>query len=244
MLIYDTDAAALKEMTIANLETYLNANLSFTNATNTTYTLTTGEGGGNDAIISLTPSDGSGTDTVTIEGTSGEIEVSETVTDSDGATIHIGLPSNVDIDGTLTVASTTTLNGDVNLGSDNSDTITVKGNLIVDGTTTTVNSTTLEVEDRFITMASGSAVTTDGGIVVQQGVNTGYGLGFEGTYGGWVLQNNIGLSANTITADAYVGVIQRGTGDGAGLADPTYGGASGQGTIYIDTDDEEIWIYA
>lgn len=229
-----SDGGTLKRMDISVLQSYLNTALSFTNNTDTTVGVGVLAGGANTSILRISSSAGINYDT-TFSGTANEIEVSEnTGTD----TITIGLPNDVTITGKLTA------NGNVDLGSDNSDTVTVKGNLVVAGTTTTVNSTTLEIEDRFITMASGSAITTDGGIVVQQGVNTGYALGFEGTYGGWVLQNNIGLSATTITADAFVGVVQKGTGDGAGLGDPTYGGANGQGTIYVDTNDNEIWIYA
>jgi len=239
MLIYDTDTSTLKEMTIGNLETYLNANLEFTSNVNTTYDLVTSAASSNQVTIKLDASGDADDDTITLAGTTNEITLASTGNGSDSdATITIGLPDNVTIAGNLTA------NGNVNLGSDTNDTVTVKGNLVVDGTTTTVNSTTLEVEDRFITMASGSAITTDGGIVVQQGATAGYALGFEGSYGGWVLQNNIGLSANAITADAYVGVIQKGTGEGAAQGNPTYGSVNGHGTIYIDTDDEEIWIYA
>jgi len=59
--------------------------------------------------------------------------------------------SDADISGSLVV------DGDVTLGSDDNDTITIKGNLQVDGTTTTVNSTTLDVDDLNITVAKGAA---------------------------------------------------------------------------------------
>ena len=49
----------------------------------------------------------------------------------------------------------------VNLGSSNGGTVTINGNLTVSGTTTTVNSTTLDVSDKNITVAKGN--TTDAG---------------------------------------------------------------------------------
>ena len=52
-------------------------------------------------------------------------------------------------------------------------------------------------------------------------------------------------NATALWPDAYVGVIETGTGAGDDQSVPIYGGTTnGVGTIYIDTDDSEIWIYA
>ena len=52
-------------------------------------------------------------------------------------------------------------------------------------------------------------------------------------------------NATNLVPDAYVGVVQVGTTHGDSVAVPTYGGTTnGVGTIYVDTDDNEIWIYA
>ena len=61
--------------------------------------------------------------------------------------------------------------GDVQLGSDANDTVTVKGNLVVDGTSTTINSTTLEVDDKTIVLNKGSidSATGDGGGLIVEG---------------------------------------------------------------------------
>ena len=52
-------------------------------------------------------------------------------------------------------------------------------------------------------------------------------------------------NATALGPDAYVGVGQVATTHGDALAVPIYGGeTNGVGTIYVDTDDSEIWIYA
>ena len=93
-------------------------------------------------------------------------------------------------------------------------------------------------------LASGSASETDGGFIVQGGVTSGYALGYDAGTSRWVLDNNLAHNATNIVPDAYVGTVQYDTTAGDSYGDPVYGGASGHGTIYVDTDDNEIWIYA
>lgn len=70
--------------------------------TNTTYTLPVSAGGSNSAIVTLDGS--SGTDsTVTFEGTTDEIAVTETIVSGTEGTIKIGLPDDVTIANDLTV---------------------------------------------------------------------------------------------------------------------------------------------
>lgn len=128
-------------------------------------------------------------------------------------------------------ASTASFNGQV----------VVTGDLTVNGTTTTINTTNLLIEDKFALFASGSDASTDGGIVVQQGSSTGYGLGVDASADRWALQNNTSPTATSITPDAYVGVIQEGVS--APVSNPVYGGASGFGTLFVQTDGT-IWIYS
>jgi len=67
------------------------------------------------------------------------------------------------------------LNGDVTIGNQADDTVTITGHLTVSGTTTTINSTTLEVEDKMILLgnvASPSATTASaGGIHIEASGN-------------------------------------------------------------------------
>jgi len=124
--------------------------------------------------------------------------------------------------------------------------LTVGGNLDVNGTVTTINTANLAVNDQFIQLASGSTGDKDGGIIVtKQADQAGYALGFDSGTKQWSFQTGLSPTATGIVPDSYVGVIERGTGAGDSQGVPTYGGASnGAGTIYIDTDDGEIWIYA
>lgn len=154
------------------------------------------------------------TQALTINGTSNEVE-----TTISGQTVTIGLPNSVSIAQDLTVG----------------------GDLTVNGTTTTINTTNLLVEDKFALFASGSDASTDGGIVVQQGATTGYGLGVDASADRWALQNNTSPTATSITPDAYMGVIQEGVA--APASNPVYGGATGFGTIFVQTDGS-IWIYS
>lgn len=136
----------------------------------------------------------------------------------------------------------------VNIGNNSSTTtvnnkLVVSGDLVVNGTTTTLDTTNLLVEDKWALFASGSDTNTDGGIVVQQGSTTGYGLGVDASADRWALQNNLAPSGvNDITPDAFMGVIQEGTASPS--PDPTYGGANGFGTIFVNKNNGEIWIYS
>lgn len=209
------------------------------------------------------------TQALTITGTSNEIETSVS-----GQTVTIGLPNDVTIGGDLTVSGndikmsggTTALTfsgtgdvevvGDLKVGGNdikasdgttaitlNGANVTVAGDLTVNGTTTTVNTDNLIVEDKFALFASGSNTSTDGGIMVQQGATSAYALAVDASADRWALQNDADIATITsITPDAYMGVIQDGTANPA--ADPKYGGANGFGTIFVNTNNGEIWIYS
>lgn len=159
--------------------------------------------------------------------------------------------------GTFNVATTnaTTINVGttgataVNIGNGSSTTtvnnkLVVSGDLVVNGNTTTVDTTNITIEDKFALFASGSTDATDGGIIVQQGATTGYALAVDASADRWALQNNADIANITsITKDAYMGVVQDGTANPS--ADPVYGGASnGFGTVFVNTNNGEIWIYS
>jgi hypothetical protein len=209
------------------------------------------------------------TQALTITGTSNEIETSVS-----GQTVTVGLPNDVTVTGDLTVSGndikmsggTTALTfsgaGDVEVigdlkvsgndikASDNTTAITlnganvtIAGDLTVNGTTTTVNTDNLIVEDKFALFASGSTSSTDGGILVQQGSTSAYALAVDASADRWALQNNADIATiNSVAPDAYMGVIQEGSIDPS--SNPVYGGASGFGTIYVDSNTGNIWIYS
>jgi hypothetical protein len=157
--------------------------------------------------------------TLTIQGTSNEIETSAT-----GQTITIGLPNDVII----------------------SNDLTVNGDLVVSGTASFQNTQNLLVADRFVLFASGSITAGDGGIVVQQGTqNIGEAFAYDSATTRWGFTSSFNAASASFSPAVYVGAVQTGTGQTAASTAPIYGGASnGYGTIHVDTDDDEIWIYA
>jgi hypothetical protein len=130
-------------------------------------------------------------------------------------------------------------------GVDITGNLTISGDLDVNGTTTTIDSTNVMVSESFTTHASGSTTAVDGGIGVQFRLNGDTrALGWDASGTRWSLQNDLSYTGSLISPDAYIATVETGTGDGDSQGDPTYGGATGHGNIYIDTDDSEIWIFA
>jgi len=134
--------------------------------------------------------------------------------------------------------STTYVNNDLSVNNN----LSVTGNLTVLGTTTTVDTTNITIEDKFALFASGSDTNTDGGIIIQQSSTNGYALGVDASADRWALQNNTLPTATSLTPDAFMGVIQEGTANPA--SNPVYGGATGYGTIFVDSNTGNIWIYS
>jgi hypothetical protein len=150
----------------------------------------------------------------------------------------LGLAAGSEIDLT---ATTIDINGLVDISGN----LTVGGDLDVNGTTTTINTANSYIADKFMIMASGSQSDTDGGIIVQNTVGAGYALGYDSGVDRWAFDADLAHNATALGPDAYVGVVEVGTGGGDSQAVPVYGGTTnGVGTIYVDTDDSEIWIYA
>jgi hypothetical protein len=138
--------------------------------------------------------------------------------------------------------------------TDDGTTVTIGGNLQVNGTTTVINTTNLTVTDQFILLGSGSVSNKDGGIIIQSAAIAGSGFAFayDDTTDRWYMQDalsstatGLGTVTDTATTMAVVGA-QRGTAasrpaDGTG---PIYGGTSGYGHMWIDSDaNNDIWIY-
>jgi len=151
---------------------------------------------------------------------------------------------NVDSTGVITVGGTNATG--VTIGKSDT-TVTIPGSLDVNGTVTTIDSANTYIADKFMIIASGSLSDTDGGILIQNAAGAGYALGYDSGIDRWVFDANLAHNATDIGPDAYVGVIESGTGHGDNQAVPVYGGTTnGVGTIYIDTDagDQGIWIYS
>ena len=161
--------------------------------------------------------------TLTIAGTSNEVETSVS-----GQTITVGLPNDVVIGNNLTVT----------------------GDLFVNGTATYINTQDLYVEDKFILLASGSAGTTDGGIVIDRGSEAAGNIafGFDSATGRWGFQDGLIDTSNALDPTAASGVSGSFmsyvfTEASHGATKPTTGEFAKEGAIYTNTDGT-VWIYA
>lgn len=169
-----------------------------------------------------------GNTTISITGTSNEIEITGTTAQAlgGGPSYTIGLPNDVTIGNNLTVT----------------------GDLYVNGTTTTVNTADLYVEDKFIVLASGSATAADGGIIIDRGSDAqgNIAFGYDSATDRWGYQNGLTDSTNAITIGtdgnsafaAYVFTEAAHTS-----TKPTTGEFVTAGSIYTNTDGT-IWMYA
>jgi len=119
-----------------------------------------------------------GNTTITINGTSNEIEITGTSAQAlgGGPSYTIGLPDSVTI-------ATASISDDLSVGGN----VTVTGNLSVLGTTTTVDSTTVQIGDNILELNFGGAQTTSGLLVTDaQAPNTVSGsLLWDGTNDYW-----------------------------------------------------------
>jgi len=199
-----------------------------TTATISTALTIAADNGSNDSVAL-------GTDTLTFEGTSNEVET--TVSNNK---ITIGLPSDVTIGNDLTV--TGTLNSDDITSS--TVTITgdavVSGTLTVNGTTTTVNSTTVQVDDPTFELGDpgiSSDDNLDRGIKFNwhngSAAKTGF-FGYDDSASEFVFIADATDNSNTFTGTASnlrVGDIAGGAIVGTSLT-----GASGASVTEFSTD--------
>ena len=84
---------------------------------------------------------------------------------------------------------------------DNTGTVVIAGNLQVDGTTTTINSTTLTVDDKNITLASGSAnaaAASGAGFTVDIGTGTNPTITYDGTNDEWDFNKSLNVQTNLL----------------------------------------------
>jgi hypothetical protein len=150
----------------------------------------------------------SGAFTAVSGGLAGRITTLET---AGGLTFSSSIAGRVTtLEGTGTIQGVGTTN-DVTFNSVTTTAdVTVGGNLYVNGTTTTLNTTNLNIEDKFLLLNSGSTGPSyEGGIVVESGsAGTGNAFYYDASDNRWALKN--GLSAtNTaaVAADAFMGVV-------------------------------------
>ena len=147
----------------------------------------------------------------------------------------LDINGNGDISGNLTLggylAGPATFTIDPAAVGDNTGTVVIAGNLQVDGTTTTINSTTVNVDDLNLTLASGaanSAAANGAGITVDGASAT---ITYDGTNDEWDFNKDINV------AGSITGSIAASNIDSGRLADarmPTTIGSSAS-TIFVGT---------
>ena len=117
----------------------------------------------------------------------------------------------------------------------------ITGNLVVEGTASFQNQENLQVADRFILMASGSATAGDGGIVIQQGTqDVGELFGFDANLTRWAVTSSFDAGQSTFVPDAFMATAIEGTGTDPDATPARY---DKKGNIFVGTD-QGIWIYS
>ena len=107
---------------------------------------------------------------------------------------------------------------------DNTGTVVIAGNLQVDGTQTTINSTTLTVDDKNITLASGSAnasAASGAGFTVDIGSGTNPSIIYDGTNDEWDFNKPLNVTGAITTnsgVDVTGNIAVSGTVDGIDIA--------------------------
>jgi hypothetical protein len=115
--------------------------------------------------------------------------------------------------------------------------LTVSGDLSVVGNVTEFQVTNLNIEDQFALLASGSG-TTDSGIIAASGsINSGSALYHDITDNRWAVAKSIASNATAVTPLEYVTTVKIDSGT---PSTQEYG----RGEMYINTNDDSIWIYS
>jgi len=145
----------------------------------------------------------------------------------------LDINGNGDISGNLTLggylAGPATFTIDPAAVGDNTGTVVIAGNLQVDGTTTTINSTTMEVDDLNLTLASGAAnaaAANGAGITVDGASAT---ITYNNSSDRWVFNKSLDVAGNLLLGTA-------GSNNGV-LSLRTYDDAANRWDVYTWTDD-------
>ena len=175
-------------------------------------------------------------------------QVASSLTDGDGIadfTYNGSAAVSIAVDTTVVRTS-----GDQSIAGNKtfSNNVTVQGDLTITGTSTIIDTTNLLIEDKFITIASGSDADTSGGIIVQDN-NTngasGHAFYWNNAIDRWAVAENVALNHNAaLGAKAVVGMSTHGAINGAPSAAPFYGGATqGHNTLFNDTVTGDLYVY-
>ena len=122
--------------------------------------------------------------------------------DSDVATYISGNRSYGNITTTGYIAGPSTFTIDPAAVGDNTGTLVIAGNLQVDGTTTTINSTTVNVDDLNIQLATGAvnAAAADGAGITVDGPTVPAKITYNSTPDEWTFNKNVRINISTSTS--------------------------------------------
>jgi len=132
-------------------------------------------------------------DNISVSDTSGQggIDLTFSANDISGQTVGLGASDNVQFADILAT-------GDV----------TVQGDLTVQGTTTSINTTNLDVEDKFILLNSGSANPDEGGIVIDEGSGTGHAFLLDSSSTRFGFKASLdSTTTGDVTPEAFVSAV-------------------------------------
>ena len=201
------------------------------------------------ANVDNTPTIGNGT--VTMAGGAGlsigETDKTFSMNQTGNQTITFNVDSTVvRTSGAQIISGSKTFHNDATFDGD----VTVEGNLTITGTSTIIDTTNLMVEDKFITLASGStAGNTNGGLIVATGVVSGSttqkGDAFYRTSTGrWGYATDVAENATLVGAEAYAPAIQIiHTGDPVNPDSAPTVPAYGLGDMYMDRATGELFVW-
>ena len=86
--------------------------------------------------------------------------------------------------------------------------VVVQGDLTVNGTTTSINTTNLDVEDKFILLNSGSANPDEGGIVIDEGSGTGHAFLLDSSSTRFGFKASLdSTTSGDVTPEAFVSAV-------------------------------------
>jgi hypothetical protein len=86
--------------------------------------------------------------------------------------------------------------------------VIVQGDLTVNGTTTSINTTNLDVEDKFILLNSGSANPDEGGIVIDEGSGTGHAFLLDSASTRFGFKASLdSTTSGDVTPEAFVSAV-------------------------------------
>lgn len=150
--------------------------------------------------------------------------------------------SNISDNGSLvTVAVPTTFNSNV----------VIQGDLAVNGTASFINTQELLVKDKFTLFNSGSNTLTDTGFIFQSSTNGGSASGSAfyldssiGTYGRFAVQHDVLYNVTSVTADEWIVTVKNDTSNPSNAVPPTWGGSSGYGNMWVNTNSGDIFIWS